>query len=256
MFLRWKGIVESSNSSIQSMRKIPSNRLKSNDTLTFKSLGSNGRNKEIIFENCKKMEGNISSKRWNSTSTTDSDLIVEPGRKRMPSLREIMSKPAPKLGSKKKLTFEEEAERLEPEIEDIIEEKTKIQEIEAQPRDFNHKKLLNTARGEGMVPASIFGKKLGKQLILVRHSTLSKFAKGKEGFIGGLYYLNINGQKELVMAHDLDIEEGVRRVIHVNFMRITKEEWSAKMKEAERTPDIARKIREAFKARQIWLNAD
>ena len=93
--------------------------------------------------------------------------------------------------------------------------------LTAERRDRAGKGAARTARREGKVPAVIYGDKKEPTLINVEWRAVTKLWNNGH-FMSTLLNLEVDGQKNLVIARDVQLDPVKDFIIHVDFLRLGK----------------------------------
>ena len=93
-------------------------------------------------------------------------------------------------------------------------------EISAQPRDGTGKAISRRMRGEGLVPAVVYGGKGEAVPLALKHSELVQHLE-HEAFYSHILTLKVGAGQEKVILRDLQRHPSEPRILHVDFMRVT-----------------------------------
>lgn len=93
-------------------------------------------------------------------------------------------------------------------------------EISAQPRDDGGSRSSRRMRGEGLVPAILYGGKDGAAPLALKHSELVRHLE-HEAFYSHILTLKIGRKKEKVILRDLQRHPSKPRILHIDFMRVS-----------------------------------
>jgi large subunit ribosomal protein L25 len=97
---------------------------------------------------------------------------------------------------------------------------TQVTTFAAITRTKTTKGAVSTIRGEGNVPAVIYGDKKAPELIAVEHKILMRFLE-TPGFMTHLFDLEIDGKKHRVLPRDVQFHPVNDRPLHVDFLRVS-----------------------------------
>lgn len=93
-------------------------------------------------------------------------------------------------------------------------------EISARPRDGAGKAVSRRMRGDGLVPAVVYGGKGEAVSLALKHSELVQHLE-HEAFYSHILTLKVGARQEKVILRDLQRHPSEPRVLHVDFMRVT-----------------------------------
>lgn len=93
-------------------------------------------------------------------------------------------------------------------------------EISAQPRDGGGSRFSRRLRGEGLVPAILYGGEHGAVPIALKHNELIRHLE-HEAFYSHILTLKIGRKKEKVILRDLQRHPSRPRILHIDFMRVS-----------------------------------
>ena len=93
-------------------------------------------------------------------------------------------------------------------------------EISAQPRDGSGKAFSRRMRGEGLVPAILYGGTQGPVSLVLKHNELVQHLE-HEAFYSHILTLKVGGKKEKVILRDLQRHPAQPRILHIDFMRVS-----------------------------------
>ena len=94
--------------------------------------------------------------------------------------------------------------------------------LQAEVRAGRGKGPARRLRGEGKIPAVVYGPGLEPALLTVSPKPLLKALRGEYGR-NVVYVLEWNGKKELAMVKDLATDPVTSDLLHVDFYRVTEE---------------------------------
>lgn len=97
---------------------------------------------------------------------------------------------------------------------------TKIATMEAETRTGTRKSYARALRMSGMIPAVIYGGDQDPQTIQIPQNVLEKEIHGG-GFFTHLYDLTVDGEKQRVLARDVQFHPVKDLPQHVDFLRVT-----------------------------------
>lgn len=93
--------------------------------------------------------------------------------------------------------------------------------LSAEKRERAGKGAARATRRAGRVPAVIYGEKKDPVMVSLEPQELSKFIR-TGGFFSHLVELDVKGDKQRVIARDIQLDPVSDRPVHVDFMRVGK----------------------------------